>query len=73
MSVSKDFCSVDAGLLRGMQACSPKSGNFLSGSHLNELAKEKHRSTDLKTAGRFWWPGTLLPGKQRLDVHPKIC
>ncbi|KAG7471604.1 zinc finger MYM-type 1-like [Solea senegalensis] len=41
------FCSVDAGLLRGIQACSPKSENFLSESHLNELAK--HYSIDLKT------------------------
>uniref|UniRef100_A0A3Q4GS89 HAT C-terminal dimerisation domain-containing protein n=1 Tax=Neolamprologus brichardi TaxID=32507 RepID=A0A3Q4GS89_NEOBR len=31
------FCSLDAGLLKGIQACSPKSENFLSEPHLNEL------------------------------------
>ncbi|KAJ8366209.1 hypothetical protein SKAU_G00150400 [Synaphobranchus kaupii] len=41
------FSSVDAGLLKGIQACSPKSENFLSESHLDELAK--HYSIDLKT------------------------
>lgn len=40
------FSCVDAGLLKGIQACSPKCENFLSESHLNELAK--HYSTDLK-------------------------
>uniref|UniRef100_A0A3P8QGE1 HAT C-terminal dimerisation domain-containing protein n=1 Tax=Astatotilapia calliptera TaxID=8154 RepID=A0A3P8QGE1_ASTCA len=40
------FCSVDAGLLKGVQACSPKSENFLSEPHLNELAK--HYRLDLK-------------------------
>uniref|UniRef100_A0A1A7Z5R3 DUF4371 domain-containing protein n=1 Tax=Iconisemion striatum TaxID=60296 RepID=A0A1A7Z5R3_9TELE len=43
------FCSVDAGLLKGIQACSPKSENFLSEPHLNELAKhyrpEKRRGS----------------------------
>ncbi|CAB1433037.1 unnamed protein product [Pleuronectes platessa] len=41
------FSSVDAGLLKGIQACSPKSENFMSESHLDELAK--HYSIDLKT------------------------
>lgn len=36
------FCSVDTGLLKGIQACSPKSDNFLSESHLDELAKHYH-------------------------------
>ena len=40
------FSSVDAGLLKGIQACSPKSQNFLSESHLDELAK--HYSINLK-------------------------
>ncbi|XP_039858034.1 zinc finger MYM-type protein 1-like [Simochromis diagramma] len=40
------FCSVDAGLLKGVQACSPESENFLSEPHLNELAK--HYRLDLK-------------------------
>lgn len=40
------FCSVDAGLLKVIQACSPKSENFLSEPHLNELAK--HYRLDLK-------------------------
>ena len=29
------FCSVDAGLLKGIQACSPKCETFLCESHLN--------------------------------------
>lgn len=37
------FCSVDAGLVKGIQACSPKCTNFLSESHLNELAKHYTR------------------------------
>lgn len=41
------FRSADAGLLKGIQACSPKCENFLSESQLNELAK--HYSFDLKT------------------------
>lgn len=41
------FSSVDAGLLKGIQACSPKSENFLSESHLDELAR--HYGIDLKT------------------------
>lgn len=41
------FCSVDAGLLTGIQECSPKCENFLSESHLNELVK--HYSINLKT------------------------
>uniref|UniRef100_A0A8C6LXF4 DUF4371 domain-containing protein n=1 Tax=Nothobranchius furzeri TaxID=105023 RepID=A0A8C6LXF4_NOTFU len=40
------FCSVDAGLLKGIQACSPKSENFLDQSNLNELAR--HYSINLK-------------------------
>uniref|UniRef100_A0A3B5AB25 HAT C-terminal dimerisation domain-containing protein n=1 Tax=Stegastes partitus TaxID=144197 RepID=A0A3B5AB25_9TELE len=45
--LEQKFCSVDAGLLRGIQACGPKCENFLSESHLDELAK--HYSIDLKT------------------------
>ena len=41
------FCSADVGLLKGIQAYSPKCENFLSESHLNELAK--HYSIDLET------------------------
>ncbi|CAB1436090.1 unnamed protein product [Pleuronectes platessa] len=65
------FSSVDAGLLKGIQACSPKSENFLSESHLDELAK--HYSIDLKTEEFLVAKTTSLPAKQRLDVHPKIC
>ncbi|XP_040024980.2 zinc finger MYM-type protein 1 [Gasterosteus aculeatus] len=43
------FSSVDAGLLKGIQACSPKSQNFLSESHLDELPK--HYSINLKKRG----------------------
>ena len=41
------FSSVDADLLKGIQACSPKSENFLNVSHLDELAR--YYSIDLKT------------------------
>ena len=41
------FSSVDADLLKGIQACSPKSENFLNVSHLDELAR--HYSIDLET------------------------
>ncbi|XP_073729785.1 zinc finger MYM-type protein 1-like [Misgurnus anguillicaudatus] len=41
------FSSVNSGLLKGIQACSPKSENFLSESHLDEIAR--HYSIDLKT------------------------
>ena len=41
------FCSVDAGLLKGIQACCPKSVNFFSQADLKELAK--HYKIDLKT------------------------
>lgn len=41
------FSSVHSGLLKGIQACSPKSENFLSKSYLDELAR--HYSIDLKT------------------------
>ncbi|KAJ8335360.1 hypothetical protein SKAU_G00387020 [Synaphobranchus kaupii] len=63
------FSSVDAGLLKGIQACSPKSENLLSESHLDELAK--HYSIDLKTEEVM--VARNLPAKQRLAVHPKIC
>uniref|UniRef100_A0AAZ1XXH4 HAT C-terminal dimerisation domain-containing protein n=1 Tax=Oreochromis aureus TaxID=47969 RepID=A0AAZ1XXH4_OREAU len=45
--LDQTFCSVDAGLLKGIQACSPKSETFVSEPHLNELAK--HYRVDLKT------------------------
>uniref|UniRef100_A0A8C9XYC6 HAT C-terminal dimerisation domain-containing protein n=1 Tax=Sander lucioperca TaxID=283035 RepID=A0A8C9XYC6_SANLU len=41
------FSSVHSGLLKGIQACNPKSENFLSESNLDELAR--HYSIDLKT------------------------
>ena len=74
VSLSKDFCNVDAGLLKGNQACSPKSDNFLSEPHLNELAK--HYRVDLKTEevlvarnflARKTEPG--CPPKDMLSVH----
>uniref|UniRef100_A0A3Q2D0G0 HAT C-terminal dimerisation domain-containing protein n=1 Tax=Cyprinodon variegatus TaxID=28743 RepID=A0A3Q2D0G0_CYPVA len=40
------FASVDAGLLKGIQACSPKSDNFLNEVNLKELAG--HYNIDLK-------------------------
>ena len=71
------FSSVDAGLLKGIQACSPKSQNFLSESHWDELAKHYSINLSIKhkkhKKRRFWWPETSLPAKQRLDVHPEIC
>lgn len=33
------FSSVDAGLLKGLQACSPKSENFLNESNMDDLAR----------------------------------
>lgn len=41
------FASVDAGLLKGIQACSPKSENFLNEVNFKELAV--HYNIDLKT------------------------
>uniref|UniRef100_A0A4W5QK15 DUF4371 domain-containing protein n=1 Tax=Hucho hucho TaxID=62062 RepID=A0A4W5QK15_9TELE len=41
------FSTVDAGLLKGIQACSPNSKNFLDTSCLTEFAK--HYSIDVKT------------------------
>ncbi|MEQ2285853.1 hypothetical protein AMECASPLE_036218, partial [Ameca splendens] len=61
MSLRKDF--VDVELLKGIQACSLKSENLLSKSHLNELAK--HYSIDLKTKG-------VLVARNVL-AHPQSC
>ena len=41
------FASVDTGLLKGIQACSPKFENFLNEVNLKELAG--HYNIDLKT------------------------
>lgn len=63
------FCSVDAGLLKGIQACSPKSENFewtaleWTCKALQSWPENRGGSSGQK----------LLPGKQRLDVHPKMC
>lgn len=62
------YYSVDAGLLKGIQACSPKSENFLSESHLNELAK--HYSNDLKT-GEVLVARNFLAWKTEAGCSPK--
>lgn len=46
MSLTSDS-TVDAGLLKGIQACSPNSKNFLDTSCLTEFAK--HYGIDVKT------------------------